>query len=242
MNRDDDIQEPFGRPSDDEQIDPMPPIGPEPGGRRRRPRPIQRPLGRLGSLPAPTPTRRPPPLKVPATAINRNVPTYPAWEKPPSIYNYPRLRGHEEHRSRWPLLVAGIGVVLLLAAFVLLPTLLGHPNTSPTASHPATPAASYFVASNAPSHGAGASASDGAAAPTPFVSFAQYKVVAGDSVAKIAARFGLKQWELLLANPNLADNPALLRVGSVINVPQPGQLTPPPAATPTAVTAPPAPT
>jgi LysM repeat protein len=61
------------------------------------------------------------------------------------------------------------------------------------------------------------------------VSYQQYTVAAGDSVSKIATKFHLKQWELLLANPNLADNPALLKLGLVINIPQPGQLTPPPA-------------
>ena len=231
MNRDDDFEEPFGRPPDDGQVDPVPPIGPEPGGRRRRPRPIERPFGRLGSLPTPTPTRPLPPLKVPQASLNRNIPSYPAWEKPPSLYNYPRLRGHEEHRPMRPILYSVIGVVLLLAAFVLLPSLLGHPNTAPTASHSATPAASHSIHSSTPSHGVVASASGGT--PAPLVSYTQYKVVAGDSVAKIAARFHLHQWELLLANPNLADNPALLQLGSVINIPQPGQLTPALAPTPT---------
>jgi LysM repeat protein len=231
VNHDDDIEQAFGRPSDDEQVDAVPPIGPEPGGRRRRPRPIERPLGRMGSLPAPSPTRPLPPLKIPSTALNRNIPSYPAWEKPPSPYTYPRLRGHEEHRSMKPLLFAVIGVAALLGAFVLLPSLLGHPNNVPSASRSATPAASHSVRSSAPSHSAVASASGGGV-PTPFVSYQQYTVAAGDSVSKIATKFHLKQWELLLANPNLADNPALLKLGLVINIPQPGQLTPPPAATP----------
>jgi len=241
LNHDDDIEGAFGRPPDDERVEAVPPLGPETGGRHRRPRPLQRPLGRMGSLPQPSPTRPLPPLKVPSAALNRNIPSYPAWEKPPSPYNYPHLRGREEHRPMKPILLAVIGVAVLLGAFVLLPALLGHPNNAPAASRSVTPAASHSVHSSAPSHGAVASASGGGA-PTPFVSYTQYTVVAGDSLTKIAARFHLKQWELLLANPNLASNPALLQLGSVINIPQPGQLTPPPAANPTESPTAPSPT
>ena len=68
--------------------------------------------------------------------------------------------------------------------------------------------------------------------PGPTISYKQYKVVKGDTATSIARKFGLKTWELLLANPQLGPS-GIVKLGQTLNIPEPGQLTPPPAATPT---------
>jgi len=63
-----------------------------------------------------------------------------------------------------------------------------------------------------------------ASTPRPVGTFQKYQVVAGDSVAKVATKFHLQKWELLLANPQIVNN--VLKLGSIIYIPLPGQLTP----------------
>jgi hypothetical protein len=46
-----------------------------------------------------------------------------------------------------------------------------------------------------------------------------YKVKAGDTLAKIARQNGLTLVELLEANPNFKDKPGIVRVGDIVNVP-----------------------
>ena len=237
MDREEEIEQAPGRPPADDGAASDLPVDPDSENRVRRVRPPAR-QDREAALHGPTAPQRP--FKEPASALARRIPSYPAWEKPPSPYNYPRLRGHEEHRTVKPLVFVAIAVAVVLGALVVLPALLGHPNNAPAASRSATaPTASNSVHSSAPSNAAVASATAGGGGTVaPFVSYQQYKVVAGDSVAKIAAKFHLKQWELLLANPKLADNPTLLQIGLVLNIPQPGQLTPAPPATPTPIPTP----
>ncbi len=174
------------------------------------------------------PTAPLPPMKVSPAVLARRVPSYPAWEKPPSPYLYPQLRGREQHRPLKPLLLAATGVAIVLIAVVVVPALLGHGwggNPGTTASK--SPSASHIAVASGKTPGASPSVTSTPAGPTVYVSYQQYKVLAGDSVARIAAKFHLRQWELLLANPKIT-NPTLLKVGSTINIPQPGQLTQPP--------------
>lgn len=169
-----------------------------------------------------------PPLKVSPAVLARRVPSYPAWEKPPSPYNYPQLRGRVEHRPLKPLLLAATGVAIVLIAVVIVPALLGHGLggvSAPSASR--SPSASHSSLASARTPGVSPLITGTPAGPTALISYQQYKVLAGDSVARIAAKFHLHQWELLLANPKITD-PTLLKVGSTLNIPQPGQLTPPP--------------
>jgi|GEM_PF-1710084 hypothetical protein len=174
------------------------------------------------------PTTPLPPIKVSPAVLARRVPSYPAWEKPPSPYLYPQLRGREEHRPLKPLLLAATGVAIVLIAVVVVPALLGHGWGGNSAASPSrSPSASHTALASGRSPGASPSITSTPAGPTVYISYQQYKVQAGDSVARIAAKFHLHQWELLLANPKIT-NPALLKVGSTINIPQPGQLTPPP--------------
>ena len=72
--------------------------------------------------------------------------------------------------------------------------------------------------------------------PAPFASYQQYKVQAGDSLSRIAVKFHLQMWELLLVNPQIPPSLAV-RLNTYLNIPQPGQLTQPPpspTASPTA--------
>jgi hypothetical protein len=51
-------------------------------------------------------------------------------------------------------------------------------------------------------------------------------------VAKIAVKFHLQRWELLLANPQITGPAYAVRLNTFLNIPLPGTLTEPPA-TPT---------
>ncbi|MGZ6314411.1 MAG: LysM peptidoglycan-binding domain-containing protein [Candidatus Limnocylindrales bacterium] len=170
--------------------------------------------------------------KVPSGSETRRGPSYPAWEKPPTPYNYPRLRGREVRKPMWaiwPPILAAIGVVLVVFVMVVLPALLGRGGNAAVASPSASATA---TASPRPSSTPGPSPSSVGSAvagsPVPNASFEQYKVQAGDTITRIANKKGLKSWELLLANPGLAANPNSLKIGLTINIPLPGQLTPPP--------------
>jgi LysM repeat protein len=215
---------PDSEPSDASESDENPP----------RERSAVRPVTRFGS---PQSQGTPLPFyRVPNGSSPRRGPSYPAWEKPPSPYDYPRLRGLEGPKpnvARWVLVITAIGAVLLILVVFLWPALTGRGKSAAVVSPSPTSVASQIVGS---SHTPAASASSVGSAPIgstqPQPSFAQYKVLSGDTITKIAKKYGLKTSELLLANPALAANPNSLKVGLILNIPQPGQLTPPPA-TPT---------
>jgi LysM repeat protein len=169
----------------------------------------------------------------------RRGPSHPDWERPLTQYDYPELRGRENHRAVWPLAAAAMGVILVVVLLVIIPTLLGHgggiaaPTSSPTAT------ATGSLDPNA-SGGSNPSATVTAGAPEPSILYAtHYTVVKGDRFANIAKKYKLQAWELLQANPQVT-NPNALKVGTVLNIPSPGQMT---KATPTPVSTPkPAPT
>lgn len=175
------------------------------------------------------------PLKAPQAVLAKRVPSYPAWEKPPSPWIFPELRGREEHRPLRPILFAAVGVVVVLIAVVGIPWLLGHGGggvASATGSRAPSASVSDGAVASGRSQAPSPSATATPAGPTVLISYQQYTVQPGDSITKIATRFHLHSWEILLANPQIT-NSNMLKVGAVINIPQPGQLTPPPAATPT---------
>lgn len=173
-----------------------------------------------------------PPFKVQPSIMNRNVPSHPAWEKPLIPYNYPRIRGQEKRQTMKPLLFAAIGVALVIGAVVAFPALMHKGSAAPTASGSALPSSSI---SNQPTQSVTPAQPSNSAqgSPAPVASFQQYKVQAGDSVAKIAAKFHLQRWELLLANPQITAPAYAVRINTYLNIPLPGQLTQPPV-TPTA--------
>jgi len=198
-----------------------------------RVRPATRPV-RSGSM---KPLSPPSPL--PVTSGTRRGPSYPAWEKPPSGFAYPRLRGQEEHRPIRPLLVVAVGVALIAGLILAYSALTGRfggvarasASPSPTASESSS--ALNASASGSPSPSIAPSPSITPGIPTPQITYRQYKVATGDTVSKVAGKFGLKSWELILANPKLTPPNYILKLGTFINIPQPGQLTPPPPGGPT---------
>ncbi len=222
MDSDEDIEKVPGRPPADEPPDSEPPVAPDSGESAPRVRPPVRPgtpqdqsMQRWSAFTA-------------TDGSTRRGPSYPAWEKPPSQFIYPRLRGQEERRTMRPLIFAAIGVVLVVGALVVGPALLGRPNKVPAAS-----ASAIAVASNPIQPTPSVVASQGnQGTPVPFASYQQYQVQTGDSLVKIARKFHLQSWELLLANPQITD-PNNVKWRSFLNIPRPGQLTPPASASPT---------
>jgi LysM repeat protein len=178
----------------------------------------------------------PPFFRIANGSGTRRGPSYPAWEKPPTPYDYPRLRSRERRKPiwiMWPPIFAAIGVALVLFVVVVLSAFSGHRGTavaSPSSS-PSHSAGASHIPGVSPSAVTGANPSpsgvNGSLAPQ--ASYEQYKVKQGDSVTRIAKDKGLKTWELLLANPGLAANPNSLKIGLMLNIPLPGQLTPSPS-------------
>lgn len=223
MNRDDEVEPAFRREPAGELVDSEPPVVPDSQENVRRAELPSRPRTGAGAWQPPTAPLAP--LKVPPGALNRNVPSHPSWEKAPSPYNFPRLRGQEKRQTMKPLLFAGIGVALVLGAVVVLPALLGRKGSGPPASGSSSPSA---IVSSPPVRSATPSEAIGSAGPPiPFASYQQYKVQANDSVSRIATRFHLKMWELLLANPQIPPSLAV-RLNTYLNIPQPGQMAQPP--------------
>jgi LysM repeat protein len=67
------------------------------------------------------------------------------------------------------------------------------------------------------------------ARPTPAATFELYIVRPGDNLQKIAAERNVQVWELELANPRIADLNHIV-IGETLNIPGPGQMSPPSAA------------
>ena len=161
--------------------------------------------------------------------MNRNVPTHPSWEKPPSPFIYPRLRGQEKRQSMKPFFFVATGVALILGFVLVLPALTGRNGTTAIATGSSSPSA---IVSSGPVQSAVPSQSGSSGTPVPLASYQQYKVLAGDTASKIAAKFHLQRWEFLLANPQITGPAFAVRLNTFVNIPVPGTLTQPPA-TPT---------
>jgi nucleoid-associated protein YgaU len=126
----------------------------------------------------------------------------PAWETPRRFEAYPTLRTRVG-MPRVPA-IALAGVAILAAALLLfaLPSLIAGPTATPT------PTPQSSVASEAPV--------TAEPAPTPQT----YVIVAGDTVSKIAKRFGITPEDLLAANPQVK-NPNKIKVGDELTIPAP---------------------
>lgn len=137
----------------------------------------------------------------------------PAWERPRRYEAYPSLRTRVGLPSLAGFSRLGIAAVALVIAAVFLffvsPMLFGlgkHPASQP---------------STAPSGLASAAPTDTplptvAPAPTQFV----YTVVAGDTVSKLAARFGVTVNAIKKANPQIKNINAI-KIGDPITIPVP---------------------
>jgi LysM repeat protein len=227
MNDDEDIGTPRRRRSGDERVRSRALGEPDEG-------PISRPAsGRF----RPVTTTIPPPKAStsstpwePAVVPHRG-PSRPAWENPPSQYDYPRLRGREGRRTApamWPVILAIAAVALVLGVLVVIPAFLGNGGNVAVASNSAKPSVIHS-GSGVPGKSPVASPSRVATgAPGPSITYTSYTVQAGDSLTKIIRKFGVERWEILLANPQIT-NPDILKVGMKLRIPKHGQLTQPPA-------------
>jgi LysM repeat protein len=218
-----------GSPAED-RVDYKTPMDSGSGSASRLPRPQARPQARLRSG-SPRGASEP---WTPAMAPRRG-PSHPDWERPLTQYDYPELRGRDNHRAIWPLAAAAMGVTLVVVLLVIIPTLLGGhgggiaaPKSSPTAT------ATGSLDPNA-SGSSNPSATVTTGTPGPSIFYAtHYTVKKGDTFSGIAKTYKLQAWELLQANPQLK-SPSLIKIGMVLNIPFPGQMT---KATPTPVSTP----
>ena len=223
MNRDELTEHAPTVPPADERISFKPVAATGAGGRERR----RRMQGQPVTMATPIETQRAPSAFSLPDTTSRHGPTYPAWEKPPTPYKFPRLRGREEgKRAIWPLLAAALGVIVVLGVLVIYPTLTGHKAYVAVATPTRTPGSSSSASLGPNDSASVAPEVTPSHVPTtvPGGSFAQYKVKSGDNLTKVAKAHGLKTWELLAANPSLKPPSYTLRVGAYLNIPLPGQM------------------
>jgi LysM repeat protein len=152
----------------------------------------------------------------------------------PTYYHFNRVRAHEfsNPSNIWIGLFAIVGVALAVLIIFAIPQFLTHNAPALPVETPTAPATDngYIVAppttntqpTERPVY---------TPTPTPAPTFRTYTVKVGDTLSRIASKFGLKTWELQAANPGLQVNPDAIYVGMVINIPKHGQLTPAPPPT-----------
>ena len=149
----------------------------------------------------------------------------PAWERPRRLEAYPTIRERRMPGSSiggQPVILGAIAILIAAVALFFLPSLLpiGSPGATPTPSPGAT-------------SGASAAASGAAlATPTPGPTDHVYVVQAGDTMSRIAARFGVPLQTLIDANKTTIPNPDALQIGDKVTIPAPAATTIPNAFTP----------
>jgi len=157
------------------------------------------PPTRAGNRPKVSSTRSAPP---------RDAIIGPAWERSRRYEAYPTIRT----RVGLPQLprVAVLAVALAIAALGLffLPALLGIGGGGVGDTATASPSTSQGVASASPEPSV-------SVAPSPQV----YVVKSGDTISKIAARFGLKPDELCAANKDTITNCDKIAIGDELVIP-----------------------
>ncbi|MGD0862198.1 MAG: LysM peptidoglycan-binding domain-containing protein [Candidatus Limnocylindrales bacterium] len=162
----------------------------------------------------------------PAVAMARRQPSRPAWENPPRMDNYPRLRSRDDRNNNQPLLLAAVGVAVLFAALILYP-LLGGNNGGGAKS---TASSSAVAADGSAATAAITDSPTPEATPT----FQIYHVKSGDNMQVIANKYGITLEQLLAANPQIK-NANYIQVGQTIYIPWQTWVPPtaPPTPTPT---------
>jgi LysM repeat protein len=135
----------------------------------------------------------------------------PSWERPRRMEAYPTLKTRMglPSISFPPILVAVLALVLAATAIFFLPTLLGVGNPPQTGSSPS------------PTANGSAAASETPASPTPVPGPTQqvYLVQPGDTMSRIANRFGVPLQALIDANKETIPNPDLLEIGQEVIIP-----------------------
>lgn len=135
----------------------------------------------------------------------------PSWERPRRLEAYPTLRSRRWSSTILPsLLLALVALLLAGAALFFLPQLLGIGGPGPAAS--TNPSLSPSVAPGGETAGP-----SGAPVATPFL----YTVQPGDTLTKIARKFGISLAALIDANKATHPNPNVLNVGDQLIIPTP---------------------
>jgi len=133
----------------------------------------------------------------------------PAWERPRRLEAYPTLRSRRLSSAILPSLLLAVLVVLIAgAALFFLPSLLslGGGSGGGASPSPSTPTSSLPTASVAPTE---------APAATPIT----YTVQAGDTMSRIAKKFGVNLADLIAANATTLPDPDKLQIGDVLVIP-----------------------
>lgn len=135
----------------------------------------------------------------------------PSWERPRRFEAYPTIKTRMSVPGIPRLALVAVAIVVAGIALFFLPALLGvgGPDASPGASSSA-PASSGSPA--APSASVVATPTP---APTPVV----YVVQSGDTLSKIASRFGVSLQDILDANADTITDPNKIKVGDRIVIP-----------------------
>ena len=160
-----------------------------------------------GQAQGPAPERRPDRRREDAGAA-------PEWERAKPMEAYPTLRSRRlPDLSIPPILVAVIALALAAAFVFALPGLLGFGNPQSAAS----PGATTPIRTSVPSFGP---------TPVPQATPQIYVVQPGDTLSRIAGRFGITLAELIAANAQNLPDPDKLQIGDqiIIPVPVPSQL------------------
>ncbi|HSO28309.1 MAG TPA: LysM domain-containing protein [Candidatus Sulfomarinibacteraceae bacterium] len=137
--------------------------------------------------------------------------TAPSWERPRRLEAYPTLRTRLGLPAFTvpPILVGVAAVALAAVALFFLPALLGIGNPPDSGATP-TPGASAS---------AGASGTLAPPTPTPGPTLQVYVVESGDTMSRIATRFGIPLSVLIEANAETIPNPDLLKPGDQVIIP-----------------------
>jgi hypothetical protein len=131
----------------------------------------------------------------------------PSWERPARLETFPSLRSQRMPSINLPTLaVAAIAIVLAAILLFFLPSLLGIGSNQAGASPSPSVAASAAAASIAPT-------------PVPEATQQTYTVQSGDTMSKIAKKFGVPLQTLIDANKTAIPNPDKLKLGQVVIIP-----------------------
>jgi hypothetical protein len=132
----------------------------------------------------------------------------PEWERAKPLEAYPTIRSRRlSELSIPPIIVAVVALALAAAVLFALPGLLGFGNP---AGAGASASPSFPVTTSIPSVN-----------PTPVPQPTQhiYLVQSGDTMSKIAGRFGIPLNELIAANTQTVPDPNRLKIGQEIIIP-----------------------
>ena len=131
----------------------------------------------------------------------------PEWERARPMEAYPTLRARSlPSLSVPPMLVAVLALALAAAVLFALPGLLGFGNPAAVATATPTAGTSSALQSLPPT-----------AVPQPTQQ--TYVVQAGDTMSRIAGRFGIPLGDLIAANADNIPNPDNLQIGDVVIIP-----------------------